>query len=149
MSEQLLCNIPKGHCRYYLTLLERGNPVATRKTDNIVLLLGRQKQADILFGLDRQTTFQYVALGSATNTPLNTDASLYNEIVRKKFTSISRSGLVVTCSVTLSTTEGNGVLSEIGNVSSGSMGTFYNRATFIPLAKTNTQDLLIVVKFLA
>jgi hypothetical protein len=105
--------------------------------------------ADLIFGL-REGPFRYFALGSSDQAPSLNDIQLISETFRKAWDSIVRDTLVVTCTVNLGLLEANGTLAEIGNFTSNAPigGVMYNRATFVPLTKTNTQTLLIICKFL-
>ena len=136
------------HGQYQLFLMEGNEIVDSRQSKNIVLITGRQLNADLLFGLNTGS-FRYVAVGSDSTTPTINDIGLNSEIFRGQYSAISRLGLTVNCSVTFGLTEANGVLAEIGTCSSNVGGSFYNRATFLPMTKLSTQTLLIVSKFFA
>lgn len=89
---------------------------------------------------------QYVALGSATTAPVNTDHTLGNEVIRIQVSSFSMSPNDLTVTGYFDETMANVLLGEAGLFGNGASiaansGTLYSHVTFNPFTKNNLESL--------
>lgn len=80
---------------------------------NVFCNSGRTSLLERMAG-ENKGELTYLALGDNATTPVNTDIALGNELFRKAITSSSASGLTLSTSTFITSTEGNHAYKEMG-----------------------------------
>jgi len=132
----------KGKVKLTTRDAKTGEIIETRENNNLVVTAGRQETADLWRGA-AATAFGYTAVGTDNTAPVVGDTTLGTELIRKAWTSDTRSGTTVTTSTTYGTTEANGTLYEAGQFNAAAAGDMFNRVTFAALTKNNTMTLTV------
>lgn len=85
----------------------------------------------------------HIAVGTGPSYPIATNTALETEVLRKVFSTKTKSGDgKITFEMTVTTAEANGSdLSEIGIFNAASVGDLLNRIVYTPIAKTSAFEL--------
>lgn len=131
------------------TLLDR------EERKNLTMLFGKKLLLATLFDQSPSDPLIGVAVGGNNTAPANTDATLYQELIRLPLVSVSSitnngSAGLVTVRAIMASTVGNGnIYREAGLVSSLSAGVpgLYNRVTFADKTKSASKAILFQFDF--
>ena len=95
---------------------------------NLITTLGKEAIAQNFFNDGTPPTLPtHIAVGSSATAPAVGDTALGGELTRLAFTSSSRSGAIVTYSVTFGAGVGTGTIEELGLLNAAAAGTLYAR----------------------
>lgn len=117
---------------------------------NLITNSGENLLANLLGGLS-SSSIGYIAIGTGTTTPSETDTALSSEVDRKGMDTgyPAVSGSTVTFQSTWTTSEPSGqpyAITELGLFTASSGGTMLNRIVFSPVNKTSSVELTVIVR---
>jgi hypothetical protein len=112
-----------------------GREKELRTIRNLVVTTGKEGIADQMASAPSIGVPKYIAIGTGSTAAAAGDTALGTEVKRKEATSRTRSGAVLTMSVTFSAGEGTGALREAGILTASSGGTLYSRTVYELLNK--------------
>lgn len=132
-----------------LTLKKEDGAVEVRRKDNIIVSTGFDAVCDSLGNAEaRPAVFGYIALGTGTTTPVNSQTALVAELARQAATYAHAAGTqVMTFSSTFDPGVATGAITEAGVFNASSAGIMLDRVTFSVINKGANDTLTAQFQF--
>lgn len=127
--------------------VKTGEVSVTRK-DNMILNVGFDFIANAMCSTSRPAIMQYIAVGTSSDSVVDTQSALGNELTRKLATYSHANGTkTFALMTTLSVGEGTGAITEAGVCNASSGGIFLDRLTFAVINKGADDELSLIFQF--
>ena len=141
----------EGIHRFIMRDVLSGQITSDNTYENLITTVLKAMVAARLAGGSADTDITYGALGTGSGTPAIGDTTLFTELVRKVFASISSSGPIVSTTAFFGAAEGNSTLTEyagFGNGATGAAdsGTMANHVA-ISEVKSSSETLTVESKY--
>lgn len=133
-----------AHGEVEIKLLRGGEVVEERRIKNLVVTAGKNHLAGLFCGLSGYVPFKYIAVGTGTTTPSDSDTALANEItgggLARALGTCSTNANTAIITVTWNVT-GSYAVTECGLFNASSGGTMFCRTTFAAINVQNGDTL--------
>jgi len=133
----------KGRVRVRVFDVKTGKLLEEQIIRNVFTIPGKQTVAGFLAG-ESVNPMTYIAVGSGTTTPTESDTALESEIGRKVFTERYRDGNKAYITAFFGSGDANGTWNEVGIFDQASGGIMFARTLFnTPISKDTSKTVAI------
>ena len=127
-----------------------GQKISENGYDNVTCTVGRTEIAKALANNSPEATYlEYCAVGTGAGVPAVNNALMFTELTRKVFALVNQASTIITIRTFFTTSEANGVLTEIGYfmddaTAALNSGTMFDHAA-ISETKTSSMTLTAIL----